>query len=30
LILPGQTKTVRELLAELEESGDVARFTDDW
>jgi 2-amino-4-hydroxy-6-hydroxymethyldihydropteridine diphosphokinase len=23
-------KTVRELLAELEESGDVARFTDDW
>src|SRR5438034_527610 len=30
LILPGQTKTVRELLTELEESGDVARFTDDW
>jgi 2-amino-4-hydroxy-6-hydroxymethyldihydropteridine diphosphokinase len=30
LILPGQTKTVRELLAELEESGGVARFTDDW
>jgi 7,8-dihydro-6-hydroxymethylpterin-pyrophosphokinase len=30
LILPDQTKTVRELLAELEESGDVARFTDDW
>ena len=30
LILPGQTKTVRELLAELEESGDVVRFTDDW
>jgi 2-amino-4-hydroxy-6-hydroxymethyldihydropteridine diphosphokinase len=30
LILPGQTKTVRELLAELEKSGDVARFTDDW
>jgi 2-amino-4-hydroxy-6-hydroxymethyldihydropteridine diphosphokinase len=30
LILPGQTKTVRELLVELEESGDVARFTDDW
>jgi len=30
LILPGQTKTVRELLADVEESGDVARFTDDW
>jgi len=30
LILPGQTKTVRELLAELKESGDVARFADDW
>jgi 2-amino-4-hydroxy-6-hydroxymethyldihydropteridine diphosphokinase len=30
LILPGQKKTVSELLAELEESGDVARFADDW
>lgn len=30
LILPGQTKTVRELLADVEKSGDVARFTDDW
>ncbi|PYI77237.1 MAG: 2-amino-4-hydroxy-6-hydroxymethyldihydropteridine diphosphokinase [Verrucomicrobia bacterium] len=30
LILPGQTKTVRELLTELQQSGDVARFTDDW
>jgi len=30
LILPGQTKSVRELLEELEESGNVARFTDDW
>src|SRR5262249_56628439 len=30
LILPGQTKTVRQLLAELAESGGVARFTDDW
>jgi 2-amino-4-hydroxy-6-hydroxymethyldihydropteridine diphosphokinase len=30
LVLPGQTKTVRELLADLKESGDVVRFTDDW
>jgi 2-amino-4-hydroxy-6-hydroxymethyldihydropteridine diphosphokinase len=30
LILPGQKKNVSELLAELEESGDVARFADDW
>jgi 2-amino-4-hydroxy-6-hydroxymethyldihydropteridine diphosphokinase len=30
LILPGQTKTVAELLAQLEESGEVVRFVDDW
>ena len=30
LILPKQTKSVAELLAELEESDDVARFRDDW
>ena len=30
LILPKQTKSVAELLAELEESDDVVRFRDDW
>jgi 2-amino-4-hydroxy-6-hydroxymethyldihydropteridine diphosphokinase len=30
LILPGQTKTVAELVAQLEESGEVVRFVDDW
>jgi 2-amino-4-hydroxy-6-hydroxymethyldihydropteridine diphosphokinase len=30
LILPGQKKTVRELLIGVEESGDVIRFADDW
>jgi 2-amino-4-hydroxy-6-hydroxymethyldihydropteridine diphosphokinase len=30
LVLPGQTKTVAELLAQLEESGEVVRFIDDW
>ena len=30
LILPWQKKTVSELLAELEGSGDVARFADGW
>lgn len=30
LILPGQKKTVSELLAELEKPGTVARFADDW
>ena len=30
LILPDQTKGVADLLAELKESGDVARFVDDW
>jgi len=29
LIVPGQTKTVRKLLIELEGCGDVVRFTDD-
>jgi 2-amino-4-hydroxy-6-hydroxymethyldihydropteridine diphosphokinase len=30
LILPNQTKTVRELLAQLDESGKVVRLTNDW
>jgi 2-amino-4-hydroxy-6-hydroxymethyldihydropteridine diphosphokinase len=30
LILPNQTKTVRELLAELDESGKVVRPTNEW
>jgi 2-amino-4-hydroxy-6-hydroxymethyldihydropteridine diphosphokinase len=30
LILPGQRKTVRELLGELKESGAVVRFMDNW
>src|SRR5438105_11364571 len=30
LILPKETKSVVELLAELEESDDVVRFSDDW
>ncbi len=30
LILPKQTKSVAELLAELEQSDDVVRFRDDW
>ena len=30
LILPNQTKTVRELLAELNESGKVVRLTNEW
>jgi 2-amino-4-hydroxy-6-hydroxymethyldihydropteridine diphosphokinase len=30
LVLPGQTRTVRKLLADLKEPGDVVRFTDDW
>ena len=30
LILPGQTKPVRELLALLDESAKVVRLTDDW
>lgn len=30
LILPNQRKTIRQLLAELEESSDVARFIDEW
>ena len=30
LILPGHGKAVRQLLAELKESGDVVRFTADW
>ena len=30
LILPKQTKSVADLLAELKESDDVARFRDDW
>jgi 2-amino-4-hydroxy-6-hydroxymethyldihydropteridine diphosphokinase len=30
LVLPSRKKTVRELLAELEGSSEVVRFTDDW
>ena len=30
LVLPGQTQTVDELLAKLKESGEVARFMDNW
>jgi len=30
LVLPDQTETVRELLAQLDESGKVVRLTDDW
>jgi 2-amino-4-hydroxy-6-hydroxymethyldihydropteridine diphosphokinase len=30
LILPGQTKTVRELLAQLNDSCNVVRLTNDW
>ena len=30
LVLPDQRKTIRELLAELQGSGEVVRFTDDW
>jgi len=30
LILPGQTKSIRELLAEVEHSGDVIRFAQEW
>lgn len=30
LILPGQTKTVMELLVEIEESGGVRQFAGDW
>jgi 2-amino-4-hydroxy-6-hydroxymethyldihydropteridine diphosphokinase len=30
LILPGQTKTVRELLGGLEESSEAVRFMDEW
>jgi 2-amino-4-hydroxy-6-hydroxymethyldihydropteridine diphosphokinase len=30
LVLPGQRKTVRELLAESNESGEVVRLIDDW
>ena len=30
LILPGQSKTVAQLLAQLDESGKVIRFTKDW
>jgi 2-amino-4-hydroxy-6-hydroxymethyldihydropteridine diphosphokinase len=29
-VLPGQTRTVRELLAELKESGDVVRLRNNW
>lgn len=29
-ILPGHTKTVRELLAQVADSGDVVRFSSDW
>jgi len=30
LILPGQTQTVDDLLAKLEDSGEVVRFMDEW
>jgi 2-amino-4-hydroxy-6-hydroxymethyldihydropteridine diphosphokinase len=30
LILPNQTKSVRELLAQIDESGKLVRLTDDW
>ena len=30
LMLPGRTRTVRELLADLEEPGEVVCLTDDW
>lgn len=30
LILPGQTKSISQLLAQLSESSDVVRFTDGW
>jgi 2-amino-4-hydroxy-6-hydroxymethyldihydropteridine diphosphokinase len=30
LILPGQTKTVNELLHEVDESGKLVRFTNEW
>ena len=30
LVLPGRDKTVSELLADFNEPGDVARFTEDW
>ena len=30
LILPGQTRTVRELLAELKDSATVSRFAENW
>jgi 2-amino-4-hydroxy-6-hydroxymethyldihydropteridine diphosphokinase len=30
LVLPGQRKTVADLLVELKESSDVGRFIDDW
>jgi len=30
LVLPNQRKSVRDLLAELEDSGEVIRFTDEW
>ena len=29
-VLPGQTKTVREMLAQIDESGKVIRLTDKW
>jgi hypothetical protein len=30
LVLPGQKKSVRELLAEVEQSGGVVRYTETW
>jgi 2-amino-4-hydroxy-6-hydroxymethyldihydropteridine diphosphokinase len=30
LIVPNQTKAIRQLLAEREESGEMVRLTDDW